>query len=251
MGDTIWAHEARGFWAVIRRAPVGNRVNFTFGDEPDVVSEDWIEPDDLVLRVVPEREAALEVSPEQPAPVGGDSRQRALIDALRILQDRTIGSPEACQRAIDVFLAGLAAESEGETTKRPSDAARAIAEFHVALGDARYRGNAALRLTLHEEEHEELLDELSDKRLGIDVREPKADADVDRAKLARELADVVYISYGTAHAFGIDLDAALAEIHRATMSKLDPATMVVRGDGKILKPPGFVPPDMSPAVGGE
>jgi hypothetical protein len=72
--------------------------------------------------------------------------------------------------------------------------------------------------------------------------------DVDRAKLARELADVVYISYGTAHAFAIDLDAALREIHRAAMRKLDPATMVVREDGKVMKPPGFVPPDMSQAV---
>lgn len=32
------------------------------------------------------------------------------------------------------------------------------------------------------------------------------------------------------------------------MSKLDPATMVVREDGKVMKPPGFVPPDMSAAL---
>lgn len=129
-----------------------------------------------------------------------------------------------------------------------STAASALAEFHAALGDERGRGNAALRLTLHEEEHEELLDELSDKRLGIEHRDPKADEDVDREHLARELADVVYVAYGTAHAFDIDLDVAIAEVHRAAMSKLDPATMVVRGDGKIMKPPGFVSPDMSAAV---
>jgi NTP pyrophosphatase (non-canonical NTP hydrolase) len=161
-----------------------------------------------------------------------------------------------------------------------SAAAKMLAEWHDFLGDQPGRGNALLRITLHEEEHEELLDELSSKRLGIDVREPKRDEEVDRAKLARELADVVYVAFGTAHAFAIDLDVALAEIHRAAMSKLHPrctdchgvgsedadleacvpawicATChgtgngppVMRADGKILKPPSFVPPDMSGAV---
>ena len=127
----------------------------------------------------------------------------------------------------------------------------ALARFHDALGDERGRGNAGLRWTLHDEEHTELVDELTDKveggRIG-EVRVPKPDDEVDRHQLARELADVVYIAFGTAHAFAIDLDAALVEIHRAAMSKLDPATMVVREDGKVLKPPGFVPPDMSDAV---
>lgn len=41
----------------------------------------------------------------------------------------------------------------------------------------------------------------------------------------------------------------LAEIHRAAMSKLNPpGGRVVREDGKICKPPGFVPPDLSGAV---
>jgi predicted HAD superfamily Cof-like phosphohydrolase len=129
-------------------------------------------------------------------------------------------------------------------------AAEMLREFHAALEDEPGRGNARLRTTLHEEEHDELLDELSWKRLGIDVREPKRDEDVDRAKLARELADVVYVAFGTAHAFAIDLDAALAEIHRAAMSKLvGPGLPIVRVDGKIMKPPGFVAPDMSAACG--
>lgn len=163
-----------------------------------------------------------------------------------------------------------------------SEMARALDEFHAGLGDEPGRGNAGLRYTLHEEEHRELIDELADKRLGIDVWEPKPDHEVDRAKLARELADVVYLAYGTAHAFDIDLDAALAEIHRAAMSKLDPpcpnpfcdggmvtcgtwgvnafraacrlcggsgkGERIVRNDGKIMKPSGFVPPNMSGAV---
>jgi predicted HAD superfamily Cof-like phosphohydrolase len=128
-----------------------------------------------------------------------------------------------------------------------SDLSNMLAEFHEALDDEPGRGNAELRLTLHEEEHEELLDEISDE-WSDGSRVAKRDEDIDRAKLARELADDLYIDYGTAHAFGIDLDVALAEIHRAAMSKLDPATMVVRSDGKILKPNGFVPPNMSEAM---
>lgn len=113
-----------------------------------------------------------------------------------------------------------------------SDASDMLREFHEhpnADGDT---GSRALRLTLHEEEHKELEDELA---------EP-----YDRAKIARELADVVYVAYGTAWVFGIDLDAALAEIHRAAMSKLE--ANVRRADGKVMKPLGFVPPDMSVAL---
>ncbi len=109
-----------------------------------------------------------------------------------------------------------------------------LAAFHDALGDRPGRGNAPLRITLHEEEHKELVEAL---REG------------DRAHIARELADVVYIAYGTAHAFAIDLDAAVTEVHRAAMSKLvGPGLPIVREDGKVLKPPGFAPPDMTEAL---
>jgi len=118
-----------------------------------------------------------------------------------------------------------------------STASKMLAEFHATLGDERGRGNSELQLTLHREEHYELARELK-----------YPDCLIDRAKLARELADVVYVAFGTAHAFAIDLDAALAEVHRAAMSKLDPATMVVRADGKVLKPPGFMAPDMTEAI---
>lgn len=115
-----------------------------------------------------------------------------------------------------------------------SEITRMLAEFHDALGDDRGRGNPQLRIDLHDEEHAELVEALEER---------------DRGHIARELADVVYVAFGTAHAFAIDLDAAVAETHRAAMSKLDPpGGRVVRADGKILKPPGFVPPDMSGAV---
>lgn len=109
---------------------------------------------------------------------------------------------------------------------------RYLAEFHAAIShpetDALW-----LRRTLHVEEHAELLE-------AIESGDP--------AQIARELADVVYVAFGTAHAAGIDLDAALAEVHRANMSKTRKALR--RGDGKVVKPPGFEPPDMTNAVRG-
>jgi predicted HAD superfamily Cof-like phosphohydrolase len=63
-----------------------------------------------------------------------------------------------------------------------------------------------------------------------------------KAMLAKELADLLYVAYGTAHCFGIDLERVFAEVHRSNMSKL-PATM--RDDGKVLKGPNYRAPDLS------
>lgn len=113
-------------------------------------------------------------------------------------------------------------------------AARMLEEFHTHPNVAGSSTNdRALRATLHREEHKELQDELDASTYH-------------RAQIARELADVVYVSYGTARVFGIDLDAALAEVHRAAMDKA--RANCKREDGKIVKPPGFVPPNMSEAT---
>lgn len=118
-----------------------------------------------------------------------------------------------------------------------SDAAIMLDEFHSHPNSlAEGTNTQALRLTLHEEEHEELVSELA----------YAAEGRANLAQIARELADVVYVAYGSAWAFGIDLDAALAEGHRAAMDKMRAGLR--REDGKILKPPGFVPPDMSLAI---
>lgn len=89
---------------------------------------------------------------------------------------------------------------------------------------------ASARTVLHQEEHEELLEAL---------------AEHDRVGIARELADVVYVSFGTARRYGIDLDMAVRLVHASNMSKLDEdGRPIQREDGKILKGPGFTPPDM-------
>lgn len=66
----------------------------------------------------------------------------------------------------------------------------------------------------------------------------------DLAAVLRELADVVYVAYGTALTYGVDLDAAVAEVHRANMTKLGPDGRPVVRDGKVLKGPAFRPPDV-------
>ncbi len=73
----------------------------------------------------------------------------------------------------------------------------------------------------------------------------------DLSGLAHELADVVYVAYGTALTYGFDLDAVVAEVHRANMSKLGAdGKPVVRADGKVLKGPNYHAPaiTLSPAA---
>lgn len=109
----------------------------------------------------------------------------------------------------------------------------ALAEFHGhpnSILDDQTNG-IALRRTLLVEETRELLEAIDEG---------------DRAHIAREMADVLYVVSGTALVYGIDLDAAFAEVHRAAMDKMRAGLR--RQDGKIVKPPGFRPPDMTAAL---
>jgi predicted HAD superfamily Cof-like phosphohydrolase len=68
----------------------------------------------------------------------------------------------------------------------------------------------------------------------------------DLVGIADALADIVYVAYGAAVTYGIDLDAALREVHRSNMSKLDEhGKPVYRDDGKVLKSARYTPPDIS------
>lgn len=70
----------------------------------------------------------------------------------------------------------------------------------------------------------------------------------DLHAIAKELADVVIVAYGSAISLGIDLDKAVALVHASNMSKLVDGKPVMRGDGKVLKGPDYRPPDMSDCV---
>ncbi|MEU3254366.1 MazG nucleotide pyrophosphohydrolase domain-containing protein [Streptomyces sp. NPDC006997] len=119
-----------------------------------------------------------------------------------------------------------------------SSPADLVREFHRAFGlDARSRPTevpaelAAQRRALLAEE-------------AAEVAEVSVGGPLDR--LAHELADVVYVAYGTALVHGVDLDQVIAEVHRANMTKRGPDGQAVRGpDGKVLKGAHYEAPDVT------
>lgn len=113
-----------------------------------------------------------------------------------------------------------------------------VAEFHEAFSmpnrvkflDPRLTDRTAMRLDLIQEEASELAEAIHAN---------------DIVEVADALADLVYVTYGAALEFGIDLDAVIAEVHRSNMAKLGPNGQVIyREDGKVLKPEGWTPPNI-------
>jgi predicted HAD superfamily Cof-like phosphohydrolase len=69
--------------------------------------------------------------------------------------------------------------------------------------------------------------------------------DNDLEEIAKELADLLYVTYGTAVEYGINLDRAFELVHQSNMSKLGPdGEPIFREDGKVLKGPNYAPPDL-------
>jgi predicted HAD superfamily Cof-like phosphohydrolase len=120
-----------------------------------------------------------------------------------------------------------------------SNAADSVREFHRAFGlPVRQSPTTAVGI-----EQRSLRRALIEEEVG-----ELADA-VDRGDLvavADALADIVYVAYGTAHVYGIDLDAALDEVHASNMTKLGAdGRPVRRADGKVLKGPNYRPPNIA------
>ncbi len=68
---------------------------------------------------------------------------------------------------------------------------------------------------------------------------------VDKKKLTKELADLMYVTIGFATTFGLPLEAVLAETHKSNMSKLgDDGKPIYREDGKVLKGPNYKEPNL-------
>jgi len=121
----------------------------------------------------------------------------------------------------------------------PMDIAAAVAEFHMAF-------NLPVR-QLPSAEIDPALAKLRVALLAEEVGEFVAASDKgDLAGIVDALADIVYVVYGTALTYGIDLDAALREVHRSNMSKLgSEGEPLLREDGKVLKSGGYFPPDIA------
>jgi NTP pyrophosphatase (non-canonical NTP hydrolase) len=68
-------------------------------------------------------------------------------------------------------------------------------------------------------------------------------------ELLKELADLVYVTYGYAATFKWDLDEAVRRVHASNMSKLDVnGQPIYREDGKVLKGPFYAEPDLKDLV---
>lgn len=122
---------------------------------------------------------------------------------------------------------------------RRSDVAAAVAEFHTAFDlpqQAQPSINVEeslekLRISLLEEEVGELI-------IAVHAR--------DLTGIADALADITYVTYGTALTYGIDLDLVLGEVHRSNMSKLDRnGKPILRADGKVVKSERYFSPNIS------
>ena len=68
----------------------------------------------------------------------------------------------------------------------------------------------------------------------------------DLLETADALTDILYVTYGAGHAFGIDLDKCFEEVQSSNMSKLGEDGKPIYNDaGKVMKGPKYYKPDLS------
>ncbi len=73
--------------------------------------------------------------------------------------------------------------------------------------------------------------------------------DQDLNEVADALTDILYVTYGAGHAFGIDLDKCFEEVQRSNMSKLgDDGKPIYNEKGKVMKGPKYFQPDLTKFV---
>ena len=88
-----------------------------------------------------------------------------------------------------------------------------------------------LRIDLIKEELEELTEAMKDENL---------------LEVADALTDILYVTYGAGHAFGIDLDKCFEEVQNSNMSKLgEDGKPIYNEAGKVMKGPNYFKPDLS------
>ena len=88
-----------------------------------------------------------------------------------------------------------------------------------------------LRLNLIKEELSELTEAMNNK---------------DLLEVADALTDILYVTYGAGHAFGINLDKCFEEVQNSNMSKLgDNGKPIYNEHGKVMKGPNYFKPDLT------
>ena len=91
-----------------------------------------------------------------------------------------------------------------------------------------------LRIDLIEEELTELKDAIKNN---------------DLVEVADALTDLLYVTYGAGHAFGIDLDKCFNEVQSSNMSKLDQSGKpIFNENGKVLKGPNYFKPNLKKII---
>lgn len=122
----------------------------------------------------------------------------------------------------------------------------AVKAFTVAMGQPVGEDIATLdshdllemRMALIDEEVEELFRELP-VYVGLEGR-------MNKAALTKEVADLLYVTYGLAVTFGLPIDEVFDRVHASNMSKLDDnGKPIYREDGKVLKGPNYKKPDLA------
>jgi predicted HAD superfamily Cof-like phosphohydrolase len=80
-------------------------------------------------------------------------------------------------------------------------------------------------------------EELDELKVALDQKNLKEVADA--------LTDILYVTYGAGHAFGIDLDKCFVEVQNSNMSKLDEnGKPIYNENGKVMKGPNYFQPNL-------
>lgn len=104
------------------------------------------------------------------------------------------------------------------------------------------------RFVMLNEEFSEHKKALVDVKKAVEYNSKKGVKDA-MTDLADSLVDIVYIAIGTAHAYGFDFDDLWQAVHENNLTKIDPETgLVLKKNGKVQKPEGFVEVDLRSRV---
>lgn len=134
----------------------------------------------------------------------------------------------------------LSNETGNDTKMRLMNREEKVQQFRLAAGKGDFRqtpGDFESVVVCLSEEVVELFQAMGDYNA--------APSDETRAALAKEWADTQYVISQVAVFFDICGDAAFNRVHDSNMSKVVEGKLVLREDGKILKPDTYVAPDMS------
>ena len=118
----------------------------------------------------------------------------------------------------------------------------------ISIFDPERKQSTETAFALVTEEYKELISafwELRKHQVNISPSKTKS----SRNEFLKELADLVYVCFQMAERLNMDLDQAVRLVHQSNLSKLDEnGKPIYREDGKVLKGPSYLPPDLSSCI---